>query len=208
MYIAAIMFQAKPGHGADVGAGAVELVGLMKKSGAQTPYAWNVLAGAPYGTFAVSARFDSLQAYTEVLGKLQSDATFAKFSKRVGEALQIPAETRLNKIVAASSSYQPQPFTQSTSAVITPGQLSSAMAWSMELLDFAEKTTGHGGVLTASAAGRIGEIGFIFSAEDAEQWDTLATKLQDDPGYMDRMDQIGGMFEVGSDQQVLMTQIA
>lgn len=208
MFISAIQFLAKPGHGADIAAAAVELTGMMKKAGTERPVAWSALAGTPYGSFAVSARFDSLKDYTEVLGKVQADAGFAEFSKRVGEALLVPAETRLNKVVVASPSYKPLPFTQSTTVVISAGQLSSAMAWSAELLEFAEKVTGHGGVLVSAEAGRVGEIGFVFSAEDAEHWEALSAKLAADAGYIARMDQIDGMFEPGSDQRVLMQQIS
>ncbi len=207
MYINAIQFQAKPGQAAEVAAGTLELVGLMKKAGTEKPTAWGVLAGAPYGSFAVSARFDSLTAYTEVLGKVQADAGFATFAKNIGGALAGPAETLINRVVTASPSYEPHPFVMTTRAVIMPGQLSSAMAWSTELLDYAEKTTGHGGVLLAASAGRVGEIGFVFSAEDAEHWEALSSKLSADSGYIARMDQIDGMFEPGSDQRVLMQQI-
>ncbi len=207
MYISAITFQARPGHGAEVGSAAVELGGLITKAGANPAMTWGVLAGAPYGSFAVSARFDTMTDYVKTVAAVQAKPAFTKLAAKMGDALQIPAETRLNKVVAASATYKPQPFTVSTAVVIAAGQLTSAMGWSTELLEFVERVTGHGGVLTAAAAGRVGEIGFIFSAEDAEHWEALDAKLEADPGYAARMDQLDGMFEPGSDQRVLMTQI-
>ncbi|MEO1058392.1 MAG: hypothetical protein AAFY28_15910, partial [Actinomycetota bacterium] len=208
MYIFSSALQAKPGHGAIVRDGALQLASVLASAGADGTTAWQGMLGVPYGAFLVSGRFDSVADYADASTTMQQDPAFAEISATLGPALAAPADVYVSQIVAAGTNYAQQPFVSVTRAVVAAGQMSAAMQWSTEFLEFAEAVTGEGGLLTRNVGGRVGDIGFIFAAPDAEAWQARDAKLAADPGYVARLDQTEGLFEPGSDQQVLMSAIS
>lgn len=208
MYIFSSVLQAKPGRAAGIGAAAVQLADMIEQSGGADAVAWQGVLGAPYGAFLVSARFETLPAYVDASSVMQQNPAFAELSASIADDLNQPADIALSEIIAARPTYAPKPFVSVTRAVIAAGQFSAAMQWSTEFLEFAEQVTGSGGILTANVGGRVGDIGFVFAAADAAEWQENNAKLFADPGYVARLDQTDGLFEPGGDLQVLMQDIS
>ena len=208
MYISSTVLQAKPGRGADVGAAAVKLGSLASKAGHSGVATWRFLTGSPYGSFLISGRSDTLAGLVDSGGKIASDPEFAALSAQLGDALLVPAEPFINRVVTASPSYAPKPFMSLTLAVATGGKMGAAMELIMEVMAFIEKVAGVGMAVTTPLGGALNQIGTILSTDDAASYEAAVAKLLGDPGWMVLMDKVGELVEPGTSKRAYLVQIA
>jgi len=196
MHIFAIGIQSKPGRGLEGLTLAMEVAELATKVTGLEMVAWRAVAGYPIGACMLTARADDLDELNDAAAKLMTNPDYVKLQKAAADVVAEPAITQLNKVIAAGDGYVPKTFLWVVSATIAPGQFSGALAWSTEMLQHAESVTGMPVMLTLSVAGAFGEVSFAQSADSLGELQAADEKLAGDPGYVSRLDQAGGLFNL------------
>ncbi|MDH4148142.1 MAG: hypothetical protein OEY23_23540 [Acidimicrobiia bacterium] len=202
MHIFAVQTQSKPGRALEGAALAKSIAELgTKETGIET-LAWRAVAGLPMGTCALTGRSEDLDELNDATTKLMTIPEFAKLQKASADVLAEPAITALNQVVAAGEGYVLKKFTEVTRATIAVGQFSAAMAWSTDMLQHYQSVTGIPAMLTLSSAGAFGEVRFTFSTDTLGEIAAANEKAAEDPGYVSRLDQTGGLFNPGAETYI------
>jgi hypothetical protein len=208
MFIYSGILQAMPGKGAEVGARVAEVRDALSEASGNQCFAWALAAGAPVGSFALSARLDGTAALLDLLQKANASSDYAEAAGKLGSLLAAPVETTFVEVIGtAGEPSAPKPLTMVTAATIganSGGGVSPAIGWSAEVLAHASSVTGVPGVLVSSSAGAMFQVGWIFGADDGDQVDEMNAKLAGDADYVAMLDAAGGHFIEGSAQRNLM----
>lgn len=208
MYIFGVQLQAKPGRGGEAGTAIAALRDAASAAIGRTGYAWTAIAGAPVGSFGLSARVEGVSDLIEIQMQLRSDDDYQKLATESGDLWAAPGQTSWNQVVAiAGEQGDPKPVTTVTTSTISAGHVGNALAWSNEVLEYVAGVTGLGGVLTTSAAGNFFDVSWIFGADSGAAADAANAALLADPGYIAMIDQAGGLFIDGSGTRVVLMQL-
>ncbi len=209
MYLFGAQLQARRGMGQE----AVEYITSVRdmvSSISGVPFwAWAGAAGAPIGTFYLSARIDSFEQYMSVNQAVMGDADYHAKLKTGVDIVEGPAETFMSQVIgmAGELGSEPAPLVMVSAASAVPGRLMDAVNWGVDLLDYVSELTGTAGMFTMNAAGAFSEMSWIQSFDNAATIDQAMAKLVPDAGYQERMGQTGGMFVAGSGRRVVMAKL-
>ncbi len=197
MYLFGIGVQARPGKSFECGAIVKELAAVMSADGHPTT-AFGALAGAPVGSFLISTVLNDLAGLGEGRAAIASNPEAQKLQSALGDLLAGPSQTFLNEVVVMSPDYVPKPTLQFVVSSVAPGRIGAALAWSTEMVAYAEQVTGVPFILAMSTAGAFSDVSFIAQADTLADVEAGNSKLAADPGYLSRLDQAGGIFLPGS----------
>lgn len=207
MHIAGIRMDAAPGKAATLAALCSQWRDNYRRVLGEEAMTWSVLVGAPYGTFTVSARCDSLADFAAKSQAFAADAGVRDTNAAIGACLYRPAEVLVSKIIAVAGDYKPKLVTVLTTAVVTGGKMSKALAWSTEMTEFAAGVGGAPVLLAAGVGGRFTQLTWLAGFDSVADFESQDDKLMANPGYLSRLDQLEGVFEPGSDQRTVAVQM-
>ena len=207
MYIVSAQFQAARGKGPEFVGWLAEMRAMISGVTGRPVAAWNAAIGAPSGTFLLSTRAESQAQWLADLASLAADDGYQKLTAKGAGLSEGPVDTRFAQVVAATTTDPPKQFTSVTSATMAVGSTTAAMTWAGEMLELVTATVGQGGTLTVGAAGNFSEITWIFGTDTAEELDENDAKIQANPDYMAKLDQIGHMFIEGSGQRFTLVML-
>lgn len=207
MYATQLRWTAKPGKGPEVGAGTITFKSVFERVTGGSARAWTAVGGAPAGSFAVSARMDSMRAITAVAEQLNADDEYQALGRTLGPLVVAPAEVEISRFVGITNGFEPKPFVSLISAVTAPGQMAGAIAWASEAIQFVHDLTGAGAAVTNTATGTFGQIQLAVGYDGPDQYDEAFAKLSADPGYLALVERAGPLFEPGTGHQMVAQQI-
>ena len=208
MYVFSATMTAAPGRTRE----ARELIPQFRDAGIAAhgipTSAWAFVAGAPHGTYALTARIENTDQLLEGLAKLDANEAWNDLGATVGGAFAAPAETGYVNVVAQTAEEIPQPPLLSvTRALAAPGKVQAAVGGAVQVLEFVKREAGIDGVLTMSAAGPMNQISWIFGIESGAQGDSVQETLAANPAWLELTDSIGVHFESGSGERFLLARI-
>ena len=169
---------------------------------------FQVLQGAPLGTLTFAYRTESFAASVEAndalissdeyLEKIESGAAYyvgnavdglGTFIHTVGEVSAPPAAAAV------------------VSARLEIPQARKAIAWAVELADYLTNATGVPSAVLTSNVGDYGTISWLSYGESLKQLEEANTKINADPGFLQRLEDSSGFFVPGSGAGALSRKI-
>jgi len=171
--------------------------------------AWQVVYGAPAGSLAWTAVFDSYTTMVTAADKLAVDPGYTE-SARAGAQLFLgpSSDAFINIVARAGDRGHRGEFATLITAQCVLGKVSKAMAWGVEIGQYASKLTGLDTVFGRSVYGPFGGVGWLSLAASAEELDGAAAAMASDAGYLAKLDSGAGLFIEGSGQNRLSRRIA
>ncbi len=197
MYLFGIGVQARPGKSIECGAIIQELAAVLTADG-HPATGFGALAGAPVGSFLISSVMNELAELGEARAAVAANPEANKLQAALGDLLAGPSQTFLNQVIAISPDYVPKPTLQFVVTSIAPGRMGAALAWSTEMVAYAEQVTGVPFLLAMSSAGAFSDLSFIAQADTLADVEIGNEKLASDPGYISRLDQTADLFLPGA----------
>jgi hypothetical protein len=171
---------------------------------------WATWFGGPLGTVTWSAWVDSLDGLS-TLAAVEADPGYQAL---VEEGTAFGSEPHMMNM---RSPVSPMPDERRalpigavatiTSAVATSGKLSAAVQWGSEIAAYGASVTGEPIAFLADSFGTFGQFTWIGVSDDAKAADRANDMLNGDPGYLQRLDQAGGLFVEGSGVRMMSIRI-
>ncbi len=171
--------------------------------------AWQVTFGAPAGTFSWTTTVDSHAELGDATEKLAVDVGYLDAVQSASELFDGPAEDALIDIVATVGDGGHQgKVADVITARCAPGKIAEAMAWGVEMMEYAGGVTGLDGLFTRSMYGPWAAIGWISLADSLDEIDAGTAALDAAPEYVAKIDAAGDLFLPESGQATLSRRIA
>jgi len=170
---------------------------------------FQVLQGEPLGTLNFAHRTESIAASVEAVDKLlATDEYPAKIEEGAGYFIG-NAEDRVGTIAHIAGEVSGPPAAASVvTATIDLPQVSRAMAWSVDLADYAANLSGVPMAVVTSNSGQYGAVSWISYGQSIAQLEQSQEKINSDPGFLQRLADSAGFFVPGSGVGVLSRKIA
>lgn len=210
MFIQSAELTAAPGKSSELGPKVDEMRDFLSAQTDTEWLSWAVLAGRPFGTRLLTTRWDGFAAMVEGQMKFAGSADWASLSGSLTGVLAQPAETYLNEVIAVTGEpTAPKPFTTVTRASMGGTDMAATMAWSTQVLEHVTKTTGNGGILLMSTAGRMFDVGWVSGSDTAEDMDTFHQAISEDADYAGMMAEAtaAGLFVDGSAERMILVKM-
>ncbi|MGI9615043.1 MAG: hypothetical protein ACR2QO_19180 [Acidimicrobiales bacterium] len=208
MYIFGAQLQAKPGRGGELSAGLGALREAVSAAIGRPAYAWAVATGAPTGAFALSTRMEGTGDLIDSLMAVNTNEGYQKAAAALGDHLAAPSQTNWFQVVGTAGDVgEPKQVTVVTTATVATGQMSAAMGWCTEMMEYAAGLTGSGTMLTSAAGGSFFDVAFIGGFDSGQAADAANDAVAADAGYIERIDQAGDLFVNGSASRMVMVQL-
>lgn len=168
--------------------------------------------GAPVGSMAFSAFIQSHAELAAAVERLQSDDEYYKLALSGQEYLVGQPENSLIEIVHTAGGEYKRVGVNGIASIITAeisvGKYSRAFGWGIEMAELASEITGIPTLFARNAGGKFGGVTWIATAPDVTTFDALEERLNKDPRYLSKLDEIGGLFVEESGNRVIATRIA
>ena len=162
---------------------------------------WNVLFGAPLGTFTFTTAVDGIAGVLAMGASLAGDAEFAALvAKGAAWTTGAPVD-QLREALNGVNPAGPPPVGAVaivTTASMNGGKYAAAVGWSLEVAALVEKITGMRVTLSTGIAGEMGQLSFVGVSPDAATADAANAKINADAGYQAKLDEAGDLFVPGS----------
>lgn len=162
---------------------------------------WNVLFGAPAGTFAFTTRVDGIAGVQAMGASLAGDAEFAALvAKGAVWSTGAPVDQLRESLSGESTAGSPPVGSVATltTAVMNGGKYAAGVGWGLEVAALVDKITGMPVNLSMGMFGEMGQLVWIGITPDAATADTINAKISADAEYLAKLDEAGDMFVAGS----------
>jgi hypothetical protein len=167
---------------------------------------WNVLFGAPVGTFVFTTRLDGIAGFQAMGASLAGDAEFAALvAKGADWSTGAPVDQMRESLNGENTAGWPPvgSVATRTTAVMNGGKYGAAVTWGLEVAALVEKITGTPVNLSMGAYGQMGQLLWHGFAADAATADAANAKISADAEYMAKLDGADGLFVPGSANRLL-----
>jgi len=171
---------------------------------------WSALFGAPLGSVAYTARFDSLAAIGASNAKLLGDAGYLDLIEKAQEYIAAPPQDTLRQLVHGTAGAIPAVGSVATVITVTAqgGRQADAIGWGIEIADYVSSKIGVPVLFLTDAFGTIGQVTWISVNSDMAAVDKSNAALAADAEYMKRLGAVGDLFQQGSGRSALTTRVA
>lgn len=165
---------------------------------------WQSLYGRPLGTIAWSVTVESIAELVGHNQKLAEDADYLAQSD-AARSLFIAGsfEDQLTNVVHTAGTPGTMAFVQAITAVAAPGKQGDAMAWGIEMADYASGVSGNAVTFGVRQFAEAGQIGWIMGYGDAGAIDASQAALSSDAGYQERLAAGAGLIIPGTASSML-----
>jgi hypothetical protein len=182
---------------------------VAEKSGREIAL-WSVLFGAPLGTMVYSARVDGVADLLSIGAALEGDADYHTMLAGGRQFSAAPPVDQLSTPVSGELGEAPPVGSVAvvTTASIANGAYTEAITWSVEMAKYVEGVTGFRSTFLIDDFGPFGQVRWIGVAPDAAASDAAGQKLNADPGYLEKLGAVGGLFAEGSGHRGLAVRVA
>jgi len=172
--------------------------------------AWAASFGAPIGGVVWSALVRSQAELAADMTSLLGNQEYLDLLATGQEMIPVAGQDSLRTLVHGSP--EPEHGLGSVSSVTwgtaTLSRIGEALAWSVDMAQHAEKTTGNPVSVWVNAFGLMGEVTFFSIYDDVAAAETGQRALNSDQGYMERLHGSEGLWIPGSGNQGRFTRIA
>ena len=207
MHIHTALLTATPGKGREAREGVLALRDAAVAAHGIPISAWAVVAGAAFGTFAVSTRLESTDQLLSASAALGESDDFKAASEAALGCFTGPADTVYNQIVATTGdALAAPPLISVTRAVFRPGHNRAAMESAAALLSYAGEKANLNGALTLSMAGQMNELNWIVGLDSGKQGDEAVATLGADPSYVE-LEEAAGQHVESSGERMLLARL-
>jgi hypothetical protein len=176
-------------------AAAVEVPKIVKDITGIDVAVWTTLFGQRLGTVAWSFRIDSQSALGEVTDTVIADPRYQKFLKKNRGFFSGLPEDSLVEVISSVGTPTVGAYVTIITAQCAAGKISDAMAWGVETMQYAAKLTGTSPMMGRSLYGPFAQLGWITNFDSLAQIDAFEKATSSDPGYIDRLDHGGKLFQ-------------
>lgn len=210
MFIQSAELTAAPGKSLELVATMTEMRDILTKETGKPWWSWAVLAGRPYGSFAISTRADGFVDIVASQMKLTDSEAWAALAGGVGGVLAHPAETHLAEVIAMTGEpTEPKQFTTVTRAMIAYKDIAQSVAWSCAVMEHSTKVTGQVGTAALTAAGSMFQVYWFGGSDTPEGVDAARQAIATDEEYQGMIAQAGadGLFVDGSVESMMIVKM-
>jgi hypothetical protein len=173
---------------------------------------WEARAGAAVGTMSFTAFVASHAELHAAVERLQADPEYHDMAAAGQEHLVGRPENSLIEVVhTAGADYKRAELGSLASVIsaeISVGRYSRAFGWGIEMAELVTEITGQPTIFARNVAGSFGGVSWIGASPDVATFDALEERLNKDPRYLAKLDEIAGLFVEGSGNRVIGTRIA
>ncbi|MEK7425201.1 MAG: hypothetical protein AAB131_15325 [Actinomycetota bacterium] len=173
---------------------------------------WLGLYGVPLGSVGWSAMVESHAHFAEEAAGLIADTEYQALVNRAADWVTGPGQDSMRTLVSGGRGDGGPPAVGSvayiTTAVTALGKVGEAMAWSVEMAEYASGLTGSTVSFYTDLYGTFGSVSWISVLDDMTAVDKSQSISNNDQGYMQRVSAAGDLFIPGSGNTALMTRIA
>jgi hypothetical protein len=166
---------------------------------------WATVYGAPLGTIAFTTLVQSQTSLEAGSASLILDDEYLDHAV-AGEDFVIGSpEDALVEIIHTSGGEYRRADVGSvanlTTAVVSPGKYGAAGIWAVEIADLPS-------IVGTATAGQFGTLAWVSTVPDMAASDQAAEQLNKDPRYLQKLDEISGLFVEGTGLRVISRRIA
>ncbi len=171
---------------------------------------WLAVYGHPLGTVAWSTIVESRAQMADMGAKLTVDATYLSLVSRAADWVKTPGQDFFRQLVNPTPPTGGPPgvgsVAQVTTAVANAGKYGEAFAWGLDMAEYASGLAGTPVTFLTDVYGKFGSVAWISIQADMAAVDALDAN-QSDPGYMERIGNLGDLFVPGSGNVSLLSRI-
>lgn len=208
MYLFTRQVVVNPAHIRAGMAHALEMLNYVNEKTELQVSLFQVLQGAPLGTLTYAYRTESFAASVEATDTLTtSDEYLEKVESGAGHFVGNPEDRLATFIHSAGEVSQPPAAAAVVSARLAVEHTRRAIAWAVELSDHLTEVTGVPSAVLASNVGDYGTVSWLSYGKSLAQLEQANTKTNADLGFLQRLDDSGGLFVPGSGRGVLSRKI-
>jgi len=172
---------------------------------------WNVLFGAPTGTFVFTTPLDGIAGVQAMGASMAGDAEFAALvAKGAAWSTGAPVDQLRESLSGGTPAGSPPVGSVATvtTAVMNGGKYAAAVGWGLEVAALVEKITGMPVNLSTGMFGEMGQLAWIGITPDAATADAANAKISADAEYLAKLDGAGDLFVPGSAHRRLSVRMA
>lgn len=171
---------------------------------------WSASFGYPIGTVAWSAIVESQAAFVAATGSLLADGGYNDLLESAREMTTAPGQDLLRELVHGAPG-EPPPLgavATITTATAAVDRLADALAWAVEIAEYAEGVMDESIAVLSDVFGTMGGVTWISVQPDLEAAEAARGKLRVDPGYLANMVATKDVYLPGSGHVSQVTRIA
>jgi hypothetical protein len=169
---------------------------------------FQVLQGAPLGTLTFAYRTESYAASVEASDTLTtSDEYLEKVESGAAYFVGSPEDRLATFIHSVGEVNAPPAAAAVVTARLEVEHTRKAIAWAVELADHLSNVTGVASAVLTSNFGEYGTVSWLSYGKSLAQLEQANTKTNADLGFLQRLDDSGGLFVSGSARGVLSRKI-
>ena len=168
---------------------------------------WSTVYGGSLAGVGWSMRVDSLAENGALLAKLEGDRNYANLVASARGYFEGPVEDTISQFVTAHGDGSVGDYVQITQAQCSAGHIAEAMAWGADMTALVFKLTGLNSSMVRSMFGPWAQLSWITNAETLADVDRANDATSSSPEYIERIDQGGELFVVGSASSRLLRKI-
>ena len=188
---------------------AVEIAQYVSEKTSLEVIPWATVYGAPIGSVSWSARVESQAAMGAAQDALLADPGFQERVTRNAQLFVGLPEDSIGEFVGFSGAGDTvRQYASIVTAQCAAGKVTDAMAWGVDMMQYAGKLTGLDTSIVRGLYGPFATLVWISLADTLEQVDAANAAMSGDPTYLERLDQAGDLFLPGSGAQLLIRRLA
>ncbi len=200
------------GNPRDTTAFAKEMCELVNDRSTFDVSLWQVLFGAPAGTYSFSMLVESRAAFVAGQAALLGDSEYLDAIDRAQEFVDQPPQDRLVSMVHHAGGELRRADVGSCADIIAAqaevDRMTDTLAWSVGMADLAASISGYPVHLGTVEHGPFGELQWTSTVPDIGEVDRVADLLAKDEDYLRRLGDAKGLFVPASGRQLLALRIA
>jgi hypothetical protein len=188
---------------------ATEICGEVARATGLEVHAWSVLYGESIATVSWSTMVESHAAMGAAADKLQADASYMARAAGAADLFATAPEDSIGEVLATINETDTLGnYVSVVTAQCAPGKIAEAMGWGVDIFNHVGKITGRPGMLVRPLYGPWATLAWVSIADSLDQVDAANAAMNSDPGYIEMVDQGGGLFMPGSGASRLSQRLA
>lgn len=167
---------------------------------------WNIVMGAPVGSAAYTMRVEGLADLSATMQAIVGDAEYTERVSGMVDRIAAPTEDTIATVLHGELGDESPPvgaYGVVTSALIGNGAYADAVAWGVDVAQYASQVGGLPVIFTMDGFGDFGRVNWVSVGPDVGSVDNSLNALTADAGYVERMGQTGDLFVPGSGTRML-----
>jgi hypothetical protein len=209
MYIFTRRVLVNPAHTRKGMAHAVAMTQYVNEKSDLEVSLYQVLQGAPLGTLSWAYRTES---YAAALDSVDSLVSSDEYLQKVEEGAQYfigNAEDRVGEVIHVAGEVSGPPAVAGVvTASIQVPRAGAAASWAVGLADYTSNLNGIPTAVVTSNFGSYGTISWISYGQSVAHLEEASSKINSDPGFIQRLGDSDGLFVPGSGVGMLSRKIA